>query len=72
MVQINQVYRVLPAFIGRDERQSVMQNGRVVYIHNRGRYAVLEFDGVTGKPREAFPLDQLTEKNRILQKKVRM
>jgi len=43
--------------------------GRVVYIHPKGKYAVLEFEGPGGKARESFPLDQLTDKNRVLEKK---
>ena len=69
MAELKQKYRVLPAFIGRDAQEGKLQVGTVIYVHPKGRYAVLEFEGVEGKPREAFPLDQLTEKNLLRQKK---
>lgn len=43
--------------------------GRVVYVHPKGRYTTLEFEGVHGKFREAFTAQQLTTENRIRQKK---
>lgn len=39
--------------------------GRVVYVHPKGRYATLEFQGVHGKFRESFYPEQLTERNRL-------
>ena len=36
--------------------------GRVVYIHPRGCFAVLEFRGASGSFRESFFPEQLTEK----------
>lgn len=42
--------------------------GRVVYVHPRGRYATLEFQGVHGKFREAFYPEQLTERSRVIGK----
>ena len=69
MVELKQVYRVLPAFIGQDATKGRLQNGTVVYIHPKRRYAVLEFDGILGRPREGFHLDELTARNLILQKK---
>lgn len=39
--------------------------GEVVYVHPRGRYATLEFQGVHGKFRECFYPEQLTDKNRL-------
>lgn len=69
MVELNQHYRVAPAFLGSLITEEKKQVGTVVYIHPKSRYAVLEFDGVNGKPREGFHLDKLTEKNRVKRKR---
>ena len=71
MVQIGEEYRVLPAFVANidDGKQSRKQVGKVVYVHPKGRYALLSFEGVSGKPRECFYSEQLTEKNRVQRKK---
>lgn len=68
MVELNQRYRVKPVLAKMKEGPSVSLIGKVVYIHPKGRYVVLEFDGPIGKSREAFYPEQLTEKNRVLQK----
>ena len=68
-VELNQKYRVRPAFTRTGTEESKSMVGRVVHIHPKGRYAVLEFEGPGGKARESFPLDQLTDKNRVLEKK---
>ena len=38
--------------------------GRVVYVHPKGRFAVLEFPGISGTEREAFWPEELTAENR--------
>lgn len=69
MVELGQRFRVMPYFTGRDAREEKIQTGIVVYVHPKGRYAVLEFDGESGRPREGFFLDQLTQRNRVRQKR---
>lgn len=69
MIELNQKYRVSPAFTKTNVEACKSMVGRVVYIHPSGRYAVLEFEGPGGTAREAFPLDQLTDQNRVLEKK---
>ena len=68
-VELNQKYRVRPAFAKTSVEACEPMVGRVVYIHPEGRYAVLEFEGPAGKARESFTPDQLTDKNRVLEKK---
>ena len=68
VIELNQCYRVKPFFPKVKDGLSVSMVGRVVYIHPEGRYAVLEFHGQKGNSREAFYLEQLTERNRVLQK----
>lgn len=68
MIELNQCYRVKPVFPKMKDEQSISMVGKVVYIHPEGRYVVLEFSGPKGKAREAFYPEQLTEKNRVLQK----
>lgn len=69
MIERNQKYRVTPAFTKTNVEACKSMVGRVVYIHPERRYAVLEFEGPGGKSRESFPLDQLTDKNRVLEKR---
>ncbi len=69
MIELNQKYRVTPAFTKTNVEVCKSLVGRVVYIHPKGRYAVLEFKGPGGKARESFPLDQLTDKNRVIEKR---
>jgi hypothetical protein len=38
----------------------VKKVGKVVYVHPRGRYAILEFKGVKGMARECFYPQQLS------------
>lgn len=70
-VEIGQKYSVLPAFAKGEGGQERRMTGKVVYIHHKGRYAVLEFKGVHGNARESFPLAQLTEQNLVREKKRR-
>lgn len=69
MIELGQKYRVSPAFTKTNAEACKSMVGRVVYIHPKGRYAVLEFEGPGGKAKESFPLDQLTDQNRVLEKK---
>ena len=55
-------YRVAPAFGGMIGNKVVWQVGKVWWVHPRGRYAVLVFDGVAGRLRECFPPDDLEGK----------
>lgn len=68
MVKRGQRYRVVPAFGGMCEKVTP-QVGRVVYVHPRGRYAVLEFDGVFGRPREGFRPDDLPPEKLVAEKR---
>jgi len=68
VIELNQCYRVKPVFPKVKDSLSVSMVGSVVYIHPEGRYVVLEFHGQKGNSREAFYPEQLTEKNRVLQK----
>lgn len=69
MIERNQKYRTTPAFTKTNVEACKSMVGWVVYIHPEGRYAVLEFEGPGGKSRESFSLDQLTDKNRVLEKR---
>ena len=71
MVKIGMRFWVKPAFLKRDDgrSESKVQKGTVVYVHPKGRYAVLKFDGILGEPRETFPLLELTEQNIAREKK---
>ena len=63
MVEVGQKYTVRPAFGRMTVDKSSEQIGQVVYVHPEGRYAVLEFDGVDGRPRECFWTEELTKAN---------
>lgn len=69
MVELDQKYRVKPAFTKGEGTDVKNMEGTVVYIHPQGRYAVLAFKGPHGTSREGFYLDQLTDKNRMLEKR---
>lgn len=68
MAKLKQRFRVMPAFSGRDKMEGKLQVGTVVYVHPMMRYAVLEFDGVYGKPRESFHMDELIDRNQVKEK----
>lgn len=68
MVEIGHKYRVKPEFARSGAVAANVQKGTVVYIHPQGHYAVLEFEGVHGQPREAFGLALLTEENLVREK----
>lgn len=60
-IKIGQKYRVMPAFAGFQADEEKKQVGTVVWVHPKLRYAVLEFDGVDGRPREGFPVEELKQ-----------
>ena len=62
-VEVGQKYSVHPQFGRLSIEKTNEQIGQVVYVHPRMRYAVLEFEGVDGNPRECFQLYELTKKN---------
>ena len=73
MAQLGEMYQVLPAFIcnidnGATSRKQV---GEVVYVHPKARYAVLEFEGVYGNPREGYRMDELTADKLVIRKRGR-
>ena len=72
-MQIGEIYRVpldtAATWIDKQNGQKKMGEGTVVFVHPQGKFATLEFKGVHGKFRETFRPEQLTEKNRALQKK---
>ena len=71
-MKLNEKYSVIPSAAIPDTRNvRHHMEGRVVYVHPKGRYAELEFKGVNGTFRESFRPDQLTEKNLIREKKRR-
>ncbi len=57
-VKIGDQFRVTTSF-GAEYDGKKVQTGKVVWLDPRGRFAVLEFDGVAGKPRECFHLGEL-------------
>lgn len=69
MVELKQKYRVKPVFTKGESDAAKIMVGRVVYVHPEGRYAVLEFEGTKGNPREAFWPEDLTDSNRMLEKR---
>lgn len=60
-VKAGQKYWVTPAFAGMQPAEDKKQIGKVVWVHPKRRYAVLEFEGVDGRPRECFRMDELTQ-----------
>lgn len=67
MAEVGQKYLVKPMFANNGLMPTKAREGTVIYVHPQGRYATLEFEGVHGTTREAFYLDQLTERNRVLE-----
>ena len=73
-MQIGEKYRVelesMSMTLDKNRRpQKKTAVGEVVYVHPRGRFATLQFQGVHGPFRETFRPEQLTESNRVCQKK---
>lgn len=60
-MEIGQKFRVSPAFVKGERNDRPRQTGKVVWIHPKGRFAVLEFKGVHGKPRECFSISDLVK-----------
>lgn len=60
-MQIGESYMVTPAFsVTVQEFRPRPMKGKVIYVHPKGRYATLEFEGTRhGNPRECFPLSEL-------------
>lgn len=68
-MEVGQKYRVKPAFTTyKDGTAGVRMIGRVIWVHPKGRFAVLAF---AGGVRECFYPQQLTEKNLVVTKKGR-
>ena len=66
-MEVGERYRVVPEFTAyKDGTAGTRMVGTVVFVHPKGRFAVLEFgSGV----REVFYRDQLTEKRLVKSKK---
>ena len=62
---VGAVYRVRPVFAKAKDGLEPIREGVCVAVHPKGRFAVLEFDGVWGKVRECFWPDEVTERNRV-------
>lgn len=71
MVEIGQKYRIKPTFSKEKDGLDGPKVGKVIYIHPQGRYAVLEYEGPNGVAREAFNLEELTDRNMVTGKKYR-
>ena len=54
-------YRVEPYFAQNGLCKDRVQRGKAVYVHPKGRFAVLEFPGKHGRPRESFSKEELGE-----------
>lgn len=61
-IKVGQRYWVRPAFGTLQNSEDKEQVGTVVWVHPEKRYAVLEFQGVYGNPRESFMPGDLTRK----------
>lgn len=68
-VQIGECYMVQPAFCGKQEDSTKAIKGRVIEIHMKGRFAILEFEGYWGKVRECFPLEDLKPEMKVLERR---
>lgn len=65
---VGAIYRVRPVFaVAKDGSRPVMQ-GTCVAVHPKGRFAVLEFEGIWGTVRECFWPEQVTERSRVTEK----
>ena len=68
-MKVGEIYKVTVESLAPEDGRKKRLEGKVVFVHPQGRFATLEFKGVNGPFRETFRPDQLTEKNRVLQKK---
>ena len=50
---------------GKVQVERLPMKGKIVWVHPLGRFAVLEFEGIHGNPRECFYPDQLLPKHRV-------
>lgn len=60
-MEVGEIYLVTPVFTtcGAGNQRQPMK-GKVVYVHPKRRFAVLEFKGVNRNPRESFWPQELT------------
>ncbi len=63
-MEIGEIYRVRPVFATGTDASGKTMKGKVVYVHPRGRYATLAFEGVNGTARECFFPDELVQRCR--------
>lgn len=69
-MQVGEVYIVRPELaISTNPNVKPPMKGRVVWVHPKLRFAVLEFKGIHGSPRECFRPEELTERNRVATKR---
>ena len=71
-MQVGEEYIVRPELaISTKTNAKPSMRGTVVWVHPKLRFAVLEFEGIHGKPRECFYPNELTAKNRVQKKRRR-
>ena len=54
---------------GKNVDIKIPMTGTIVWVHPKLRFAVLEFEGIHGNPRECFWPWELTETNRVYNKR---
>ena len=65
-MRVGEVYIVKPeCAIPTKTNENPPMKGTVIWVHPKERFAVLEFEGVSGNPRKCFQARLLTEANRI-------
>ena len=71
-MQVGEEYRVpSDSAIRMEDKRPAKIRGVVIYVHPKGRFATLEFQGIHGKFRECYYPEQLTQRNRVSEKKRR-
>lgn len=71
-MQVGEIYVVRPELaVSTKTNTRPAMRGTVVWIHPLMRFAVLEFEGIHGNPRECFRPEELTERNRVKRKRRR-
>lgn len=69
-MKVGEVYIVKPeCAIPTKTNENPPMKGTVIWVHPKERFAVLEFEGVSGKPRECFQARLLTEANQVQKKR---
>lgn len=69
-MKVGEVYIVKPVCaIPTKTNEKPPMKGTVIWVHPRLRFAVLEFKGIHGNPRECFWPWELTEKNKVNNKR---